>query len=102
MPQIWMTYDELASLLECSSEHASDRAHKERLDRKKSHDGNTRVKLNLALIGLFVARIRAMDQPLEQAIADMRHVHALMRGQPEDQEPLTDRAAIGTAVSATG
>jgi hypothetical protein len=55
MPQIWMTYDELGALLECDGQQARDRAIEQRLDRKKSRDGQTRVKLNLPLASLFVS-----------------------------------------------
>ena len=86
MPQIWMTYDEIAGLLECSADEALERARSDRLDRKQSRDGRTRVKLNLALIGLFIDRIRSQAQPLDQAIQDMRQVHGLMKSYEPDQE----------------
>jgi hypothetical protein len=81
MPQIWMTYSELADLLDCSPMQAGDHVQKQRLDRKRSRDGKTRVKLNLSLTELFVTRIRAMAHPpLDQGIQDLRRVHAHMRG----------------------
>jgi hypothetical protein len=81
MPQIWMTYGELADLMDCSPKQAGDYGKRERLDRKVSRDGKTRVKLNLALMELFVARIRTPSaQPLDQAIQVLRHVHARMLG----------------------
>jgi hypothetical protein len=80
MPQIWMTYGELADLMECGLAQASEHVRKEHLDRKKSRDGKTRVKLDLALMELFVARIRATaDRSLDQAIHDLRGLHALMQ-----------------------
>jgi hypothetical protein len=54
MPQIWMTYPELAILLECDGYEARNRAVEQNLDRKKSRDGHTRVKLNLPLASLFI------------------------------------------------
>ena len=54
MPQIWMTYSELAILLECDGNEARNRAVEQNLDRKKSRDGHTRVKLNLPLASLFI------------------------------------------------
>ncbi|SFP80665.1 hypothetical protein SAMN05216330_110183 [Bradyrhizobium sp. Ghvi] len=45
MPQIWMTYDELATLCECTGSEARLRAIHLSLDRRKSRDGATRVKL---------------------------------------------------------
>jgi hypothetical protein len=93
MPQIWMTYGELADLMECSPKRASDYGRQEGLDRKASRDGKTRVKLNLTLMELFVSRIRgASTQPLDQAIEDLRDVHARMRAY-EGQ----DQSAVGDA-----
>jgi uncharacterized membrane protein YccC len=93
MPQIWMTYGELADLMECGLSQASDHVHSERLDRKRSRDGHVRVKLNLTLMELFVARIRAAaDQPLDQAIHDLRGLHALMQRYEE-----RDQRASGSA-----
>jgi hypothetical protein len=54
MPQIWMTYAELATLIECDPNEARKRAIEQMLDRKKSRDGHTRVKLNLPLTSLFM------------------------------------------------
>jgi uncharacterized membrane protein YccC len=93
MPQIWMTYGELAGLMECGLSQASDHVHSEHLDRKRSRDGHVRVKLNLTLMELFVARIRAAaDQPLDQAIHDLRGLHALMQRYEE-----RDQRASGSA-----
>ena len=97
-----MTYDELAGLLECSPEAASALVERERLYRKMSHDGRARVKLSLPLIGLFMAKIRVTDQPLDQAIQDIRRMHVMMRSYEERHEQTTDRASTETAVSAVG
>ena len=82
-----MTYDELGSLLECSPGQARERVLEKGLDRKKSRDGKTRVKLCLPWIELFVARIRAADEPLDRAIADLRRTHATMKSLEAYQEP---------------
>ncbi|MBC9983247.1 hypothetical protein HA482_34185, partial [Bradyrhizobium sp. INPA_01384B] len=50
MPQIWMTYDELGMLCGCSAGEARVQALHWALDRRRSRDGNTRVKLNFALM----------------------------------------------------
>lgn len=47
MPQIWMTYSEVAALLGCDGDRARIQAMQRSLDRKKSRDGLTRVKLDL-------------------------------------------------------
>ena len=49
MPQIWLTYDELAALMDCNPADARRAALAIRLDRRKSRDGQTRVKLTPSL-----------------------------------------------------
>src|SRR5215471_12193550 len=53
MPQIWMTYDELATLCGCSATEARLLARYLSLHRRKSSDGFTRIKLDLALTARF-------------------------------------------------
>ena len=80
MPQIWMTYDELATLNGCSAAEARLQAQQLSLDRRKSRDGNTRVKLNLALMGRFFESIREAEFGLDDAIAALRETHRQMSG----------------------
>jgi len=85
MPQIWMTYEELAGLLDCTVMEACERARLERLDRKISRDGQRRAKLSPELAGLFIARLRSIDDAADRMVADLRHVHGLLSeaaGQP--------------------
>jgi len=93
MPQIWMTYDELAGLLDCGVLQARERVQQEGLDRKKSRDGNTRVKLNFALMAMFIAKIKGEFNPLDRAIQDIREVHAQMKGYEDRQAQLEDLRA---------
>jgi hypothetical protein len=79
MPQIWMTYEELAALLDCTVVDARKRVHLEHLDRKLSRDGKKRVKLSLAMIGLFIERIKTVDYATDLVVDDLRQVHALLR-----------------------
>jgi hypothetical protein len=72
MPQIWMTYREIADLLGCDPDEARAHAIHRSLDRKKSRDGLTRVKLDLEWAGRFVAAIREDDLVLDQAVHDLR------------------------------
>lgn len=58
MAQIWMTYDELAELSGCTPAEPRMRAIHLSLDRRKSRDGATRVKLDLALTAKFFASVR--------------------------------------------
>ena len=62
MPQIWMTYVELGSLLECSPNEARDQAISVYADRKVSRDGLSRVKLNAAWMDLFMSHARVDDR----------------------------------------
>jgi hypothetical protein len=79
MPQIWMTYEELAALLDCTVVDARKRVHLEHLDRKLSRDGKKRVKLSLAMIGIFIERIKTIDYATDLVVGDLRQVHALLR-----------------------
>ena len=80
MPQIWMTYDELATLNGCSAAEARLQAQHLSLDRRKSRDGNTRVKLNLVLMARFFETIREAEFGLDDAIAALRETHRQMSG----------------------
>jgi hypothetical protein len=46
LPQIWMTYDELAALIGSDPRTARVVAVEMTLDRRRSHDGRSRVRLN--------------------------------------------------------
>jgi hypothetical protein len=80
MPQIWMTYDELATLSGCNAAEARVQALHLSLDRRKSRDGNTRVKLNPALMARFFETIRETEFDLDRAIAALRETHRHMSG----------------------
>ncbi|MGY8637580.1 hypothetical protein RAD15_34430 [Bradyrhizobium sp. 14AA] len=80
MPQIWMTYDELATLGGCSAAEARIQALHLSLDRRKSRDGNTRVKLNAMLMDRFFDTIREAEFNLDAAISALRDTHRQMAG----------------------
>lgn len=80
MPQIWMTYDELATLSGCSAAEARMQAMHLSLDRRKSRDGSTRVKLNLALMVRYFEIIREAEYDLDDGIAALRDAHRQMSG----------------------
>lgn len=92
MPQIWMTYDELATLSGCDVAEARVQALHLSLDRRKSRDGNTRVKLNPALMARFFETIRETEFDLDRAIAALRETHRHMSGALE-----VDQANRGVA-----
>ena len=80
MPQIWMTYQELGALCGFSTDAARLQAQHLLLDRRRSRDGNTRVKLNTALVARFVETIREAEPNLDEAIAALRDTHRQMSG----------------------
>ena len=83
MPQIWMTYDEIAGLVGCRADEARFQVAARGLDRKKSQDGHTRIKLDLLWTALFFAIVRKTEPELDRAIEDLRRTHAeMMRQQP--------------------
>jgi hypothetical protein len=93
MPQIWMTYREIAELIGCRAEDARDHVLQRSLDRKRSRDGFTRAKLDALWIAKFYGTIRNGNAALDQAIRDLQIVHAEMnRG---DQEILGPNRAAG-------
>jgi hypothetical protein len=94
MPQIWMTYDELATLGGCSAAEARVQALHLSLDRRKSRDGNTRVKLSPALMARFFETIREAEFDLDAAIAALRDTHRQMSG-----ALARDQAGLGRGVA---
>ena len=92
VPQIWMTYGELAALLGCETGDARMQAAQRSLDRKKSRDGHTRVKLDVLWMAKFFAAVREADPTLDQAIRDLQIIHTEMN---RDRGPITrfDRTA---------
>ena len=83
MPQIWMTYVELGSLLECSPNEARDQAISVYADRKVSRDGLSRVKLNADWMDLFMSQARVDDRFNRAA----REIRALPHMQSPAQQP---------------
>ena len=79
MPQIWMTYHEIATLLDCDIEQAQLEVARRMLDRRKSRDGRTRVKLDQVWTARFYITIGASNQDLDRAIDDLKIAHAEMK-----------------------
>jgi hypothetical protein len=82
-----MTYDELATLSGCSAAEARMQAMHLSLDRRKSRDGNTRVKLNLALMARFFETVREAEFDLDDAIRALRDAHRQMSGVLSTSQP---------------
>jgi hypothetical protein len=80
VPQIWLTYDELAVLMECDPAAARSAASAIQLDRRKSRDGNTRAKLNPALTEAFLDGVlrQRFDQEIAACADDLRAMRERM------------------------
>jgi uncharacterized OsmC-like protein len=78
MPQIWMTYDELAALFGCSAADVKLRVNHLSLDRRKSHDGITRIKLNVALTAKFFEIVKETEYNLDAAIEELHQTYCQM------------------------
>jgi hypothetical protein len=73
-----MTYDELGALCGCGALEAREQAIHLSLDRRKSRDGTTRVKLDPPLTAKFIVSIRDADVDLDCAIDALRDTHRQM------------------------
>lgn len=87
MPQIWLTYDELGDYFGCSPERARADAVANGSDRRRCHDGLTRVKLRPATAVAFIERIAANRECREIARLNERI---------RELESLTRRDPVGT------
>jgi hypothetical protein len=86
MPQIWMTYDELAELLDCESGAAREIALIRQWHRRRSSDGWTRVKLPPVVADHYIeteAARRERGAPsiagVDDSIGSLRDAAARMR-----------------------
>jgi hypothetical protein len=70
VPQIWLTYDELAELMDCDAAAARTIAVAMPLARRKSRDGHTRAKLNGPLTDIFLDRITRDRLDRDSAVSD--------------------------------
>lgn len=97
VPQIWLTYDELATLMGSNLADARRAALAIRLDRRKSRDGQTRAKLTPSLADALLDGM--LRQRLEQEIAacagDLRAMRERMAMGPALAAPKARSAAAG-------
>jgi len=77
VPQIWLTYDELAAWMNCDRAEARVAAMAIGLDRRKSRDGQTRAKLSPPLAEAFLHDM--LHQRLEREAAACADELRLMR-----------------------
>jgi hypothetical protein len=76
MPQIWLTYDELADVMDCDPADARDNAIAIGLDRRKCHDGQTRAKLNALLTEAFLDGLlrRWLEREVQTCASDLHAI----------------------------
>ncbi len=88
MPQIWMTYEELGALIDTDAVTARAKAAAMPLDRRRSHDGYTRVKLNARLSEVFLDRVarKWLDREIASCAADLFAVRERMAARPAETE----------------
>jgi hypothetical protein len=82
VPQIWMTYDELAALMKCDPAAARAAATTLPLDRRRSRDGQTRAKLSPSLAEAFIEsqmRLR-LERVADACAGDLAAMHDRMAG----------------------
>lgn len=87
MPQIWMTYEELGALMNCDAATARAKVMALQLDRRRSHDGNTRIKLDAKLTDMFLDHVARqwIDRELATSAADLLALRQRMA--PFDEAP---------------
>jgi len=83
VPQIWLTYDELAVLMNCDAASARSAAAAFRLDRRRSRDGHTRTKLTPPLVEAFFDRVlqQRLDHEIAACAGDLRAMRERMARQ---------------------
>jgi hypothetical protein len=80
VPQIWLTYDELAALMNCDRAGARGAAAAIGLDRRKSRDGQTRAKLTSSLTEAFLEGIlrQRLEHEIAASVSDLREMRERM------------------------
>lgn len=89
MPQIWMTYEELAALIDGDAAAARAAAETIPLDRRVSRDGRTRAKLNLPLTERFLERLvrQRLDREIAACAGDLAAMRDRMAARPTAAAP---------------
>jgi hypothetical protein len=74
VPQIWLTYDEMAVLIDCEPLAARSAVVSLGLDRRRCRDGLTRTKLSPSLTEAFLDLVvrRRLEQEISASAGDLR------------------------------
>lgn len=80
VPQIWLTYDELAAWMSCDLAEARVTAIAIGLDRRKSRDGQTRAKLSRPLAEAFLHEMlrQRLEREMAACAAELRQMRERM------------------------
>jgi hypothetical protein len=83
VPQIWVTYSEFAALIDCDPTEARKASIAAGLHRRKSRDGETRVKLTSTLATTFLDMLvrQSLEWRMTACADDLRSAHELMQEQ---------------------
>jgi hypothetical protein len=95
VPQIWLTYEELAALMNCDATSARNAAMALGLDRRRSRDGQTRAKLTPPLTEAFLERVlrEHIERDVAACASALRTTHEQMATQPAVLAPRASAAA---------
>jgi hypothetical protein len=79
-----MTYSEFAALTGCKPSSARDAVCNLQLDRRRSRDGHTRVKLSPQLIEMFLDQLMRhwIDQNMGECVDELRDLRERMARPP--------------------
>jgi hypothetical protein len=83
VPQIWLSYEELAVLMNCDPASARNAAAGFRLDRRRSRDGQTRTKLTPPLAEAFFDKVwrQRLEHEIAACAGDLRAMRERMARQ---------------------
>lgn len=87
MPQIWLSYPELAAFLECAVDDARPAAINEGLTRRRCRDGLTRVKLTPADAERYMRSCIEASTQIDHQVDALRAILEEARQEPSAPAP---------------
>jgi hypothetical protein len=100
MPQIWLSYSELADHLTCTEASARERAASNAWDRRRCSDGLTRVKLKPHLADQYLAHLSGARIP--ELLDIIATLEALLLRQVGNAAPPVEADAVAPVGAAIG
>lgn len=95
MPQIWLSYPELAAFLGCRADDARPAAIEEGWSRRRCRDGLTRVKLTPADAERYMRSCAEASTQINQQVASLRAILSEARS----GDPVPVRSASAPSVT---